>query len=315
MSSSALEPQPSPPLLTTLPPPVRPGDRVGVAALSGPVDQDRLEAGLAALSALGFQPQLAENLRMKSGLFAGTDDERLEGFHRLAADPTVKAILFARGGHGVLRVLDRIDWPLLRRFPRAYVGYCDLTPFLLAVVERLGLVAFHGPMVAADLARGLTAAEQESLLGCLAGEFPRSLECRTLAGSGAVEGPILGGCLSLLTSLLGTDYSPRLAGALLFWEEVSEPPYRIDRMLTHLRLSDTLANIAGMVIGHITWPSAEEPEEAWSLLADDALSTPPWPLAAGLQAGHESPNLTLPLGLVARLDLERERLILGPALD
>lgn len=300
-------PQLSPP---KLPPSVGPGDTVGVAALSGPVDPARLRQGIEVLEGLGFQPILAENLLWDNGLFAGSDDERIEAFHRLAADPKIRAIFFARGGHGVLRILDRIDWDLLARFPRAYIGYSDLTPFLLSVVERLGLVSFHGPMIAADLARGLSEAEEESLLGALRGEFPRTFHCRPLSGSGVAEGPLLGGCLSLLTAMQGTPFSPNLRGSILFWEEVAEAPYRIDRMLTHLRLSDTLTHIAGMIIGHVTWPSTVDSDEAWDLLAGDILSAPPWPVAWGLHCGHESPNLTLPLGHRARLDIGRNLLVL-----
>ncbi len=145
---------------------------MGVAALSGPVDPARLEAGLEALRRLGFEPVLAANVLSRHGLFAGGDEERLAAFHRLAADPSLSAIFFARGGHGLLRLLPAIDWDLLRRHPRAYVGYSDLTPFLLEVVRRLGLVTFHGSMVAADLARGLRPEEEESLLGALAGRYP-----------------------------------------------------------------------------------------------------------------------------------------------
>ena len=125
-----------------LPPAVRPGDRVGVAALSGAVDPERLEAGLEALRQLGFEPLVAANLKSGTGLFAGDDDRRLEGFHDLLAEPRLRAVIFARGGHGVLRLLPRIDWALLARRPLAYVGYSDLTPFLLEVVRRLGVVAF-----------------------------------------------------------------------------------------------------------------------------------------------------------------------------
>src|SRR5206468_4041681 len=151
---------PHPMIAPVLPPPAGPGDRVGVAALSGPVDPERLARGLAALRALGLEPVVADNILSRRGLFAGGDAERLAGF--------------ARGGHGVLRLLPGIDWELLGRRPRAYVGFSDLTPFLLGVVQRLGLVAFHGPTVAADLARGMPPEDAASLLGALAGRFPVS---------------------------------------------------------------------------------------------------------------------------------------------
>ncbi len=175
-----------------LPPPAGPGDRVGVAALSGPVDPGRLEAGLEALRRLGFEPVLADNLLMRHGLFAGSDADRLAAFHRLAADRDLPVILFARGGHGVLRILPGVDWGLLARRPRAYMGFSDLTPFLLAVVRRLGLVAFHGPMVAADLARGLSPEDEASFLAALAGGYPAELPFTAVLRPGSAQGPLSG---------------------------------------------------------------------------------------------------------------------------
>lgn len=298
-----------------LPPPAGPGDRVGVAALSGPVRPERLEAGIAALVRLGFEPVLADNLvsRSRHGLFAGDDEERLAGFHRLAADPDIRVMFFARGGHGLLRLLPALDWELLRRHPRAYVGYSDLTPFLLEVVRRLGLVAFHGPLVAAELARGLAPDEEASLLDALAGRYPCALPFSSWlrpAEHGPVRGPLLGGCLSLLGATLGTSWFPDLEGAILFWEDINEPPYRIDRLLTHLRLSGNLAKIAGMIVGHLNGGSGA-PEVDWPFLVSDSLSGLDVPVAWGLESGHLQPNWTLPLGSPARLDGADCRLWLG----
>jgi len=305
-----------------LPPPAGPGDRVGVAALSGPVDPERLERGLAALRGLGFEPVLADNAASREGLFAGGDAARLAAFHRLAADPDLPAILFTRGGHGVLRVLPGIDWELLRRRPRAYLGYSDLTPFLLAVVRRLGLVAFHGPLVGGELARGLTGGERESLLGALGGRYPAAVPLAGWLRAGAAAGPLLGGCLSLLTATLGTPWFPELSGAVLFVEDVNEPLYRIDRMLTHLALSGNLDRLGGMILGHLDAPvesttgtsstagaAGGHPESpaggdarrAGVELIADGLRSFEWPLAWGLDSGHRPPNLTLPLGMSVRL--------------
>lgn len=287
----------------SLPPPVVPPDRVGVAALSGPVDPDRLARGLAALEAMGFEPVPAANLASRDGLFAGSDEERLDAFHALAADPSIRAILFARGGHGVLRLLPRIDWNLLAAHPRAYVGYSDLTPFLLAVIARLGLVAFHGPMVAADLARGLSPDEEASFLGALAGRTPPPIPVSAWLSEGRAEGPLLGGCLSLLTAVLGTSWAPDLAGAILFWEDLNEPLYRLDRMLTHLDLSGNLTAVRGMVVGHCRPTDAARPDAPrWPASLGDAARSFSGPLAVGLPAGHEAPNLTLALGARACLD-------------
>lgn len=294
-----------------LPPPVRPGDRVGVAALSGPVDPERLERGLVELRRLGLEPVLAPNLDRRRDYLAGEDEERLAAFHHLAADPGLSAIFFARGGYGVLRLLAGVDWPLLAAHPRAYVGYSDLTPFLLEVVCRLGLVAFHGPMVAADLARGLRPEEERSLLAALAGEPEAPCPLAGWVRRGSAEGPLLGGCLSLLAATAGTPFFPDLEGALLFVEEVEEPPYRLDRLLTQLRLAGALDRLAGLVCGHWDPPRGQELDVA--ALVGEVLSGFSWPAAVGLASGHSPPNLTLPLGLRCRLD-GAERPFLGVSL-
>lgn len=303
-----------------LPSPVGPGDRVGVAALSGPVDPVRLEAGLAALRRLGFEPVLADNLSSRHGFLAGSDEERLAAFHRLAADRDLPAIFFARGGHGLLRILPGIDWRLLAHHPRAYVGYSDLTPFLLRIVERLGLVSFHGPMVAAELARGLTPDEESSLLAALAGRYPVAQPVRFLREprepeSRTAAGILLGGCLSLLVSLLGTPFFPDLRDSLLFWEDVNEPRYKIDRMLTHFRLSGHLAAIEGMIVGHLGWTEGADKETAdgmdWPALVEQSVAGFDWPLAWGLESGHLRPNRTLPLGLLTHLDARTGEIVFG----
>lgn len=286
-----------------LPPPVRRGDRVGIAALSGPVSQEDLSAGLDELIRLGYQPVPASNLNSRVGLFAGSDHDRVEAFHRLAADASLRAIIFARGGHGMLRVLPRLDWGLLRRYPRAYVGYSDVTPFLLEVVRRLGLVAFHGPMVAADLARGLSDEESSNLCETLAGDIRTSVPLDGCLGEQRGEGNLMGGCLSLLAALQGTSYAPNYRGSVLFWEDVAEPEYRIDRMLTQLLLSNSLSGIRGMVVGRVDAISIEEGDSAplVEVLSDvaDRLGVP---VGWGVPSGHTQPNLTIPLGMPVRLD-------------
>lgn len=292
-----------------LPPSVEPGDRIGVAALSGKVERAPLEAGVEALRGLGFEPVLAANVRHRHGVFAGADEERLAGFHDLAADPTIRAIFFARGGHGVLRLLPHLDWDLLARIPRAYVGYSDLTPFLLEVVRRLDLVTFHGPMVAVDLARGLAGGEVSVLLQALAGQVP-PVPVEFVAGEAdaVVEGPLLGGCLSLLAATLGTEFRPRLAGSILFWEDVSEPLYRLDRMIQHLRLAGALSGIRAMLVGNIEITDADSGGEDLPRWLAEVAGEVKVPMATNCSSGHCRPNRTLPLGASARLDMVRGEL-------
>jgi muramoyltetrapeptide carboxypeptidase len=307
----------------TWPPPLRPGDRVGVAALASAIETAVLERGLTALRALGYEPVPARNLGSRYGILAGTDDERVDAFHELVADQSLAAVVFARGGYGVLRILPRLDWDLIGRRPRAWVGFSDVTPFLLQVVERCGLVAFHGPMVGEELARSLEPAEAASLSGALAPQGPLRYPLRWLR-AGDAEGIVLGGCLSLLTAVLGTPWATRFDDALLFVEDVHEPLHRIDRMLTHLRLSGTLTGVRGVIAGHFGegWEQAiRDNGRAGSAETGDTkagtgaawhretLLALPGPVAFGLPCGHGTPNLTLPLGARGFLDPSRSELI------
>jgi muramoyltetrapeptide carboxypeptidase len=294
------------PRIPILPPAVRPGDRVGVAALSGPVDPVRLAAGMDELTRLGFVPVPASNLAANDGLFAGGDRERVAAFHELADDPSLTAILFARGGHGILRALPWIDWDRLALRPRAYVGYSDLTPFLLQVVERLGWVAFHGPMVAADMARGLGEEEERSLLAALAGDLRQELALdAVMRGPAPAEGRLLGGCLSLLAAVVGTPFATPLERSLLLIEDIDEPLYRVDRMLTQLYLSGSLTAIPAMVLG-ASMLSVHDAAAAARMRERTGETT----LGFGLAAGHTTPNLTLPLGAFARIDADSSLLLI-----
>lgn len=284
------------------PPPVRPGGRVGVAALCGAAAADAVEAGLDALRGLGYEPVPARNLTSRWGIFAGDDVERLAAFHELIADDSLAAVVFLRGGHGLLRILPGIDWGLVARRPRVWVGYSDLTPFLLRVAVRLGIVTFHGPMAATDLVRGLQPLEEAAFRAALEARPPAPIPVGFLR-EGIAEGPLLGGCLSLLEAVTGTPWEVPLDGSLLFVEDVAEPTYRVDRMLTHLRLSGTLSAVRAIVAGHFgsAWES-DAISEAATPWHRETLLAAPGPVAFGVPSGHGVPNLTLPLGAQARLD-------------
>ncbi len=282
------------------PPPVRPGERVGVAALSGPLDPGRLEAGMVALEAMGYQVVPGDNLVSRRGYLAGSDDERLAAFHQLVADPSIRAIFFARGGYGVTRLLERIDWDLLAAHPRPYFGYSDLTPFLAEVVDRLGWVTFHGAMVAADLARGLTPGEASALASALAGKPGPPMSLGGWVRPGLAEGPLAGGCLSLLAATAGTPFAPRLAGRVLFLEDIQEPLYRLDRLLTQLLAAGLLEGVLGVALGRFD-PLAPDDPGLLELVLDRLEPLGEIPVAWGLPCGHSRPNWTLPLGARVRL--------------
>jgi muramoyltetrapeptide carboxypeptidase len=223
-------------------------------------------------------------------------------------DPRIKAIINTRGGYGSLRLLDRIDYDEIKRNPKIILGFSDITALLLAVHARTGVVTFHGPVLR-QFGRGAPENWNE-LLRVLGSDRPLrwSLAEGKSLSAGKARGPLLGGNLSLICHLLGTPYMPSLEGAILFIEEANEPLYRIDRMLTHLKLSGKPAGLSGMVVGQMEGCGKQEAIEQ---LLRDLAGELNIALATGLNVGHGGRNLTVPLGVAAELDTEKMILATG----
>ena len=283
------------------PPALRPGVAIGVAAISGPVEESRLEAGLAKVRARGYRVVEASNLRRRAGFLAGTDEERAAGYRELLRDRSVDAIVFARGGYGAMRVVPRLEVGEIRANPKIHLGGSDLTALFAWLTQSAGLVAFYGPMVAVEMA------EQDGLdwEAVLSGEIPapHRFSPKEVLSPGTAQGPLVGGCLSLLASLAGTPEAVAADGAILFWEEVGEATYRLDRMLTQLERAGTFDKLRGMVIGSVVPMAGEAPEASLGWLAE-RFREAPFPVAVNLPAGHLPRPRTLPLGIRARLRLE-----------
>jgi muramoyltetrapeptide carboxypeptidase len=256
--------------------------------------------------------RLGEGVLERRGFTAGTIAARAGQLHALFADPAVAAIACARGGAGVVQLLPRLDRELLRANPKLLVGYSDIT-LLHLELARLGTPSLHGPMVARELADGDSAYDGASLWHGLTGEGApyASLPDDLIAlAPGAGEGVLRGGCLSLLAAACGTPWA--LAGGdeptLLFLEDVDEKPYRVDRMLRQLRAAGALAGVAGVVFGDMKGctPSFHDDYRLEDVLLE-ALEGLDVPVALGLSSGHTAhPNVTLPLGVRARLECRGE---------
>jgi len=294
------------------PPILVPGDRIGIAAPSGPVRREALARGMAYLRERGYRPVPGRHLEARHGYLAGSDAERLEDLNRLLADRDLRAIWLARGGYGSARIVEGIDLRPLAARPKALVGYSDATVLHSAVFLGLGLPTFYGPNVSelGDPA----AFDEASLWRCLAGQDPGALEY-SLEGTkvvrpGSASGLLLGGCLSLLASLIGTPLQLPTPGAILFWEEVNEEPFRIDRMLGQLRQARCLSKIRGMVVGQTAGCRAKDPRNELPLaeIVERHLGGLGIPVVIGFPAGHGPGKMTLPLGRTARLDTETSRL-------
>jgi muramoyltetrapeptide carboxypeptidase len=287
------------------PPRLRPGATIGIANISGPVDEARLERGLAALRSGGYRVVEAANLRRRDGFLAGTDAERADGYRELVRDPQIDAIFFARGGYGAARVLPRLDPAEIRSNPKIHLGGSDLTALFAFAWRHASLVTGYGPMVAVEMA-GDGELDWESVLS---GELPRphSVAPGDAIATGAGEGTLVGGCLSLIASLCGTPEAVEAAGSVLFWEDVGEEIYRLDRMLTQLERSGTFDGLQAMVIGSIApgrRAGAESPDDVRAWL-EQRFAGAPFPVAMGFPAGHLGETRTIPLGARVRVDLER----------
>ncbi|HEY5648420.1 MAG TPA: LD-carboxypeptidase [Nitrospiria bacterium] len=282
------------------------GDTIGVVAPAGLADKAELERGMARLVELGYKVKRGSSLKGRLRYMAGEDRERAEDINRMFSDPSVRAILCARGGYGTLRMMPFLDEAVIRKHPKIFVGSSDLTILLNHLHQKIGLVPFHGPMVAPNFGRNLSELTEASFSRVLGGEdqpeLPPNLGVRVLR-PGKARGPLVGGCLSILCSSLGTPYEIKTKDAVLLLEDVNEAPYRIDRMLTQLKAAGKLKGVKGVVIG--TMPGCDPPLGAGYWLDDvfgDVLREVPGPVIYGFPAGHGGEQVTLPLGVEVKLD-------------
>jgi muramoyltetrapeptide carboxypeptidase len=294
--------------VATKPRALRPGDVVGVPAPAGPVDEARLQRGVAELEGLGFAVRVAEGVLDRRGFTAGTVESRLRQLHDLWADPDVAAIACARGGAGTIQLLPGLDRGLLARNPKLLVGYSDIT-LLHLEMERRGLPSLHGPMVARDLADGASSYDRASLWHGLTGEgspYASGPEDLVALDDGTAEGVLRGGCLSMLAATAGTPWAPRRPDGpvILFLEDIDEKPYRIDRMLRQMRGAGMFLGVEAVVFGDMKGcaPGIDDDYSLEDVLRE-ALAGLDVAVALGLSSGHTtSPNVTLPFGVRARLE-------------
>jgi muramoyltetrapeptide carboxypeptidase len=291
--------------LKAIPRPLAPGDRIGIAAPGGPIRTEPFERGLAYLESRGFRPVLGKNVRRRHAYLAGTDRERLHDLNALLADSGIRAIWCARGGYGSARIVADLALDPLRRHPKPIIGYSDITVLQSAIFRKLRHPSWYGPLVS-EL--GDPALYDESFLWKALSGDARDLSWQLPASSvlraGEGEGPLVGGCLSLLVGLIGTPYEAPMDGAVLFWEEVNEEPFRIDRMLGHLRLAGRLQKLRGMVVSRLVNCVAKDPRNEMPLreILEAHLAGTTYPVVTDFPAGHCPGKTTLPLGRSVRLD-------------
>jgi muramoyltetrapeptide carboxypeptidase len=289
---------------------------VALVAPAGPLlELDDQQRAAELCCALGWEPVLAPNAGAQHGYLAGTDAQRLGDLNNALGDDSIGAIWCIRGGYGLTRILAGVNYAAARRHPKVVLGFSDVTALLLALHQQTGLITFHGPVARHDMTT-YTRAHLEPLVtsAAPAGELrvppppadvlvPLQHRVIPIAG-GMAEGPLIGGNLSLVQCLLGTPYLPPLDGAILFLEDVGYELYRIDRMLSHLRLAGQLERLAGVAIGGFTEMSRRGSDGATGLdrVFSDYLTPLGIPVVLGLPFGHVADQWTLPIGTRARLD-------------
>jgi len=266
-----------------------------VVATSSPFDRDQFQAGVSILEGMGFRVVLGDHIMSRNGHLAGPDEDRLADLQSMIANPEVDAVIAARGGSGALRIVGSLDFEEIRRNPKPLVGFSDLSVLLNTISQRCSLVTFHGPMV--HSLPKVTVDSLAALQSALMNEtFPTlEWEGRQVARKGTASGPLYGGNLATLCSLVGTPFEPSFDNAVLMLEDINEPFYRVDRMLTQLKLAGKFEKLAGVLLGEFS--GVENGGQIWERVLELVPSSiPVW---GDMPFGHGPVNYTWPIGAVA----------------
>ena len=303
---------------------LEPGKTIGVIAPASAPGSDRLiKSGIKIMERRGYKVKMGKFSRAAKGFLAGTDKQRLSDLHAMFKDPEVDAIICLRGGYGATRLLKKIDYQLIRRNPKIFVGFSDITGLAMAFLKKANLVTFHGPMITSNIAHKNG---RKYTLGTLMDMITKPEPFGSiLPGSGIrrgktlrrgrASGALVGGNLSLLTTLLGTPWEFSTQNKIVFIEEVGEANYRIDRMFTHLLNAGKLADAAGIVLGYFSDTEIkpgpdDKPTQSLEEIFRDRLRSLNIPIAYGFPFGHEKITATLPVGVKATLDASKGDLII-----
>ena len=289
-------------MIITKPARLRPGDRIGVIAPAGCVKRDALLRGVQAIQNHGFEVELSSRILDSKGYLAGDERNRAEDLINFFQRNDINAIFCARGGFGSAQLLPYLIQSNFRPAPKIFAGYSDVTFLLNWINNRFGMVTFHAPMVAMELARGVNGRTQEFFWGLLTGAKSEwQIDLGDVIRTGKAEGEMMGGCLSVLVTTLGTPYEIRTDGKLLFLEDIGERPYRVERMLTHLKMAGKLDRLAGLVFGDFTNCEAEGSRSVLQII-NEIFAQAPYPVVTGMPAGHGREHITLPFGSNMLLD-------------
>lgn len=291
------------------------GDLIGIISpASSPNDLSLIEKGVKYLEGLGYRTTLGKNIGKYRGYLAGTDEERVNDLHQMFIDKKVKAIFCLRGGYGASRLLDKIDYKLIKNNFKIFVGYSEITSLQMAFLHKAKLITFSGPMLATDFSANISPYTEENFWRTITSSKKigkinlQSTEKILPLVKGSFSGKIVGGNLAVFTSMLGTKYMCNMKGKILLLEDIDEPPYKIDRMLNQLRLNEIFSSVKGVILGKFV--NCKETDEKKMTLSveevfDDYFSQLNIPTIANFPYGHVKDFVTIPFGLNVKIDSTR----------
>lgn len=291
------------------------GDLIGIISpASTPDDLTRINSGVKYLEKLGFKVLVGSNVGKNHGYLAGSDEERLNDLHSMFKNKMVKAVMCVRGGYGSPRLLDRIDFKLIKKNPKIFVGYSDITALQMAFLQKSNLVTFAGPMLAVDFHDEVSPFTEEFFWGMVTSnkkigriKNPNNEKLYCLK-KGSTRGQIVGGNLALLVSLMGTQYFPDIRNKILLLEDTGEAPYRLDRLINQLRIAGVFDKVKGVVLGAFTDCKESDPSKKTLSLGEvieDYFTRIKKPVVYNFQHGHIKDNITIPYGIKFKLNASR----------
>lgn len=294
------------------PPKLKIGDSIGIVAPGGPVKPSLLNRGIRYLKSCGYDVRIGKFVYEKKGYLAGNDTDRVNDFHDMLSDPRIKAIIFARGGYGSLRLLPLINYKLIRKHPKILVGFSDITALQFAVFRKSRLVTFSGPMAAVEF--GVATVNKttgDHLWSVLSGEERANDLYKYNSGTldtlhpGRAKGTLICGCLTVIASCVGTRYCPDFTGAVLVLEDIGEEPYKLDRAVTTLKLHGVFDRISALVLGSFVNCKGSKVGEKNITICDiikPISESKDIPTLINLSYGHITEKITLPVGVSASID-------------
>lgn len=293
-----------------LPKRLLPGDTIGICAPAGPIRHGKeIDEFVEVIRDLGFEVKLGKNVAKQYGYFSANDKERAEEFMSLIEDDSVSGIFTIRGGWGCARLLEHLNFEVIKDHPKVILGFSDMTTLLNAIAAKTGLVTFHGPNGNSTWNDYSVGYFKSTLVDAVEVKYSNTpvmdLPIKTIS-PGIAEGKLFGGNLSVLSGLTGSDYLPDWENAILFIEDVNEEPYRIDRMLTQLKLAGIFDAVNGVVLGGFRKCVAEEPDRSFTLeeVFEQHFSKLNKPVYSGAQIGHLRNKYTLPVGFPIQMDAD-----------